>query len=160
MVLYLKNLFMTETRERFFLFQYKVVSTNYQIVLHVANLPDVSLDHPDVLRKKFDLFGSVEDAQVIKSKHIGNIRHMSSFQTFQSLFQHLLKLTRDTRIVRSRLLIIPTFSENKSKSSFLTKTLTVDLIHHRFPKILLVIFFLRFVIIAGFVAIRTIWYQR
>jgi hypothetical protein len=42
-----------------------------KIILHVANLPDASLDHPDILRKKFDLFGSVEDAQVIKSKHIG-----------------------------------------------------------------------------------------
>ena len=44
-----------------------------KIVLHVANLPDASLDHPDILRKKFDLFGSVEDAQVIKSKHIGKL---------------------------------------------------------------------------------------
>ena len=39
--------------------------------LHVANLPDCSLDHPDVLRKKFDLFGSVDDAEMIRSKHIG-----------------------------------------------------------------------------------------
>jgi len=45
-----------------------------KIILHVANLPDASLDHPDILRKKFDLFGSVEDAQVIKSKHIAFIK--------------------------------------------------------------------------------------
>jgi len=30
------------------------------------------LDHSDILLKKFDLFGSVEDGQIIKSKAIGS----------------------------------------------------------------------------------------
>ncbi|CAG5112190.1 Oidioi.mRNA.OKI2018_I69.chr2.g6433.t1.cds [Oikopleura dioica] len=42
--------------------------------LHVANLPDCSLDHSEILRKKFDLYGSVEEAEMIKSKHIAFIR--------------------------------------------------------------------------------------
>jgi len=43
-----------------------------KIILHIANLPDASLDHSDILLKKFDLFGSVEDGQIIKSKAIGS----------------------------------------------------------------------------------------
>lgn len=42
--------------------------------LHVANLPDCSLDQSEILRKKFDLYGSVEEAEMIKSKHIAFIR--------------------------------------------------------------------------------------
>ena len=48
-------------------------NSKFQAKLHVANLPDCSLDQSEILRKKFDLYGSVEEAEMIKSKHIGTL---------------------------------------------------------------------------------------